>query len=391
MSELDNLLKKYCPNGVNFIPLCECTNLVAGDRITTAMMDDDAEYPVMGGGSLPTGRYRDYNFENCVAISRAGSAGFVNWMGCKFWATDVCFVASQKNEGPNIKFVFYYIKSKQHDLQKRIYGGNLPKLEKNFLWKLPIPVPPTSIQNEIVRIMDIFSELTVELTTELTTELTDRKKQYEYYREHLFDIQGVQYCSLIKYFSFVRNGFVGTVTNFFTDKGNGVRYLEGTNIHNGTISDNEELYVTREFHKKHIKSELKENDVLMVQSGHIGECAVVGKKYKGSNCHALIIISNDGKYNSKFLVHYFHTRKGINALKPAITDGNLKHVLAGKMHLVRIPDVDLETQNKIVDLLDTFEKYSCAITQELATEIKARQKQYEFYRDKLLTFKELKA
>ena len=195
------------------------------------------------------------------------------------------------------------------------------------------------------------------------------------------------YVSIDTLFPFIRNGFVGTVTKFFTDKENGVRYLEGTNIHNGVISDNEELYVTRDFHEKHIKNELKADDILMVQSGHIGECAVVGEKYKGGNCHALIIMSNGGKCLSKFYVHYFHTIEGMQHLKPAITDGNLKHVLAGKMSFVKVPYPPIEEQKRIVDILDRFEALCNDISNGLPAEIDARQKQYEYYRDKLLTFR----
>ena len=198
----------------------------------------------------------------------------------------------------------------------------------------------------------------------------------------------VAYVSIDTLFPFIRNGFVGTVTKHFSDKENGIRYLEGTNIHNGVISDNEELYVSKEFHKKHIKNELKAEDILMVQSGHIGECAVVGEKYKGTNCHALIIMSNGGKCISKFYVHYFHTVEGKSHLKPAITDGNLKHVLAGKMSFVKVPFPALEEQKRIVNILDHFEGLCNDILSGLPAEIEARQKQYEYYRDKLLTFKE---
>ena len=191
-------------------------------------------------------------------------------------------------------------------------------------------------------------------------------------------------------FPFIRNGFVGTIRPFFTDEKNGIRYLEGTNIHNGIISDNEMIYVTKEFHQRHKKNELKEDDILMVQSGHIGECAVVGKKYKGANCHALIIMSNGGKCLSKYIVHYFHTLKGFKALNPAITGGTIKHVLAGKIGKIKVPCPPIEEQTKIVNILDKLEKLCNDISEGLPAEIEARQKQYEYYRAKLLKFKELK-
>ena len=167
-----------------------------------------------------------------------------------------------------------------------------------------------------------------------------------------------------------------------------MRYLEGTNIHNGMISDNEVLYVTKEFHEKYKKNELKPDDILMVQSGHIGECAVVGEKYAGSNCHALIIMSNGGECNSKYVSHYFHSYRGFKSLSPAITGGTVKHVLATKVKDVKIPVPPIEVQNRIVEVLDNFESICNDLEIGLPAEIEARQKQYEYYRDRLLSFKE---
>ena len=126
----------------------------------------------------------------------------------------------------------------------------------------------------------------------------------------------------------------------------------------------------------------------MVQSGHIGECAVVGDKYAGSNCHALIIMSNGGECNSKFVSHYFHSYIGFKSLSPAITGGTVKHVLATKIKDIKIPFPPIEKQDEIVDLLDRFEILCNDISVGLPAEIEARQSQYEYYRDKLLTFKE---
>ena len=256
------------------------------------------------------------------------------------------------------------------------------------LKSIQLPVPPLEVQREIVRILDNFTFL----TTELAAELAARQKQYEYYKEYLFEnhIFDVEWKRLDELFPFIRNGFVGTIKSFFTNETDGIRYLEGTNIHDGVISDNEVLYVTKEFHKKHIKNQLKSDDILMVQSGHIGECAVVGKKYEGSNCHALIIMSNGGKCLSKYYVYYFHTIKGFKSLTPAITGGTIKHVLAGKVGKIKVPVPSLEQQQRIVDILDRFDALCNDITSGLPAEIEMRQKQYEYYRDKLLTFKELK-
>ena len=391
MSRLDELIAELCPNGVISKAFCEVTTMSAGDRVTKANMSDEGMYPAMGAGVVPTGRYNNWNRENCITISRAGAgAGSIGWHPEKFWATDVCFTAEEKPSIALIKYVYYAVTAQEKELKRHIYGGSMPKIDKAFLWNLSIPVPPLEVQREIVQVLDHFTLLSAELSRELSAELKARKKQYEYYREQLMTFEdSVQIKTLNELFPFIRNGFVGTITPYFTDKEKGVRYLEGKNIHNGVISDNELLYVTKEFHEKYIKNELKPDDLLMVQSGHIGECAVVGNKYSGANCHALIIMSNGGACNSKYVCHYFHSHQGFKSLAPAITGGTVKHVLATKVKNVKVPVPPIEVQNEIVRLLDNFEILVNDISTGLLAEIEARQKQYEYYRDKLLTFKEL--
>ncbi len=197
----------------------------------------------------------------------------------------------------------------------------------------------------------------------------------------------IKWHPILEFFPYIRNGFVGVIKPFFTDEEHGVRYLEGTNIHDGKISDNEILYVTKEFHQKHIKNELKRTDLLMVQSGHIGECAVVGPKYEGANCHALIIMSNNGLCDSQYVCYYFHSETGFKKLRPAMTGGTVKHVLAKKVGKISIPFPSIEEQKMIVTNLDKLSDSCNQVSENLTKEIEAREKQYEYYRDKLLTFK----
>lgn len=318
----------------------------------------------------------------------------------KFVTADNRLMTSNNTERLDNKYLYYWIMTQGKLIDTFYRGSGIKHPDMAKVLNLEIPVPPIEVQREIVRILDNFTELTAELNAKLTAELTARQKQYEYYRDQLLTFvdnggsvtrSDMKWMPLGELFPFIRNGFVGTIKPFFTTADKGIRYLEGTNIHDGIISDNEMLYVTKEFHQKHIKNELKPDDILMVQSGHIGECAVVGDKYKGANCHALIIMSNGGKCLSKYVVHYFHTEQGKKALAPAITGGTIQHVLAGKMDRIQIPVPTLIEQKRIVDILDRFEQVTKDVASGLPAEIAARQRQYEYYRDKLLTFKPLEA
>lgn len=269
---------------------------------------------------------------------------------------------------------------------------NFTSDEHKRLWiatysNFSIPLPPLEVQQEIVRILDQFTQLTAELTAELIA----RKKQYEYYRDALFVFEDeVRQRPLEAEFPSIRNGFVGTITSFFSDEKNGVRYLEGRDIHEGIISDEKAVYVTKEFHNKHLKTQLKPNDIVMVQSGHVGECAVVGDKYAGANCHALIVMSNGGNCDSKYVTYYLQSSEGKSKLASITTGGTVKHILASKIKKVTVPFPPIEEQRRIVAILDRFDTLCNDLTSGLPAEIAARQKQYEYYRDKLLTFPQRK-
>lgn len=410
MSNLEELIERLCPDGVEYKKIGEIGTLTRGKRFVHADAVEDNGIPCIHYGELYTyygvttydiksqvkkelANKLRYASKNDVVIVGAGENAedigiAVAYLGeSEIAVHDACYIWKH-HENP--KYLSYCLRTRNYheQLKKYVSSGKICSVSATGISKIQLPVPPLEVQREIVRILDNFTFL----TTELAAELAARQKQYEYYREYLFEnhISDVEWKRLDELFPFIRNGFVGTIKSFFTNEIDGIRYLEGTNIHDGVISDNEVLYVTKEFHEKHIKNQLKADDILMVQSGHIGECAVVGKKYEGANCHALIIMSNGGKCLSKYYVYYFHTLKGFKSLTPAITGGTIKHVLAGKVGKIKVPVPPLEVQQRIVDILDRFDALCNDISNGLPAEIEARQKQYEYYRDKLLTFKELK-
>ncbi len=145
-------------------------------------MNKQGSYPVINGGIEPSGYIEQYNQdENTITIAQGGvSAGFVNWITTKFWAGAHCYVIIPKDNILN-RYLYHFLKSKEYELQKYQYGAGIPALSKSIINQLKIPVPSLPIQNEIIRILDNFTEL----TSELTAELTARKKQYEYYRDKL--------------------------------------------------------------------------------------------------------------------------------------------------------------------------------------------------------------
>ena len=174
-------------------------------------------------------------------------------------------------------------------------------------------------------------------------------------------------------FPFIRNGFVGTATPFFTDREHGVRYLQGTNIHAGKITDDTVYYVTKDFNAKHSKNILKRDDILVVQSGHVGECAVVGKEYEGANCHALIIMSNGGNCFSDYVAQYINSEAGNKQIASITTGNTIRHILASAIADMVIPIPSLEEQKRVAYLLSIYDD-RIAKEEQLLSELEAMRK-----------------
>ena len=183
----------------------------------------------------------------------------------------------------------------------------------------------------------------------------------------------LQIVSLGDLFPFIRNGFVGTATPFFTDREHGVRYLQGTNIHAGKITDDTVYYVTKDFNAKHSKNILKRDDILVVQSGHVGECAVVGKEYEGANCHALIIMSNGGNCFSDYVAQYINSEAGNKQIASITTGNTIRHILASAIADMVIPIPSLEEQKRVAYLLSIYDD-RIAKEEQLLSELEAMRK-----------------
>lgn len=409
MSKLDELIRELCPNGVEHKRIGDFAMCFPGATPKTTHPEywENGTIPWMSSGEVNQEEVtftekkitqKGYDATstkmvpaNTVVIALAGqgktrgSVAITRISLC----TNQSLCAIVTDETVLSEYLFHYMRSQYLKLRDLSAGnGTRGGLNMKMIESYLVPVPPVEIQSEIVGILNGFTNLLMELNAELTA----RKTQYAYYRDKLltFNIP-IKWEPMEEEFPFIRNGFVGTVTPYFTSEEQGVRYLEGTNIHDGVISDNEILYVSKEFHQKHIRNELKNGDILMVQSGHVGECAVVDDKYAGANCHALIIMSNAGHCNSRFVMHYLRSTEGKAKLKKITTGGTVKHILASNMKKFMIPVPPLDVQSRIVNVLDNFEKICSDLNIGLPAEIEARQKQYEYYRDKLLTFKEVAA
>ncbi len=189
MHKIERLLQTLAPKGVEFRKLGEVINILKGKQLNKELLLDYGEYPVMNGGIHASGYWNEYNTDYPkIIISQGGaSAGYVNYMTSKFWAGAHCYAIELNSEKLNYKFLYYFLKNSQTILMKSQFGAGIPALNKADIETLTIPIPPLEIQQEIVKILDAFTEL----NTELNTELKARKKQYQYYQNMLLDFNDI--------------------------------------------------------------------------------------------------------------------------------------------------------------------------------------------------------
>ena len=162
-------------------PLGEVAELKRGQRVTKQELSNDKQYPVYSGGVKPMGYYDAYNQEaNTITIVKYGTAGYVNFITERFWANDVCYCIKPHTILEN-KYLLYVLKNMQVYINSLATDAIPAHLPAPSLASIQIPLPPLSVQQEIVRILDKFTQLEAELEAELDC----RKRQYEYYRNKL--------------------------------------------------------------------------------------------------------------------------------------------------------------------------------------------------------------
>lgn len=366
MSRLEELIQRLCPNGVTFKPLNEIASVKRGERITKNDLVEDGLFPVMSGGTKFMGKISKYNREpHTITISSYGAAGYVDFITEKFWANDVC-LSILPFQNINNKFLYYYLKSKETYFYSKTTKAIPDHIPTEIINDLNIPVPPMEVQLEIVRILDKFTEFTAELTAELTA----RKKQYEYYRKMLltFDENIITFKELKATNNLLRGKRL--TSRDLDPKG---RYFV---YHGGT----EPLGKYNNFNRN-------KDSVMIINVG--ASAGMVGYSneefWSSDGCFCL---EHSNQYLNKFLYYFLLTKE--KYLQSKVRKAGIPTLDNSIVERVMIPEINKEQQQRIVDILDRFDVYCNDITQGLPAEIKARQQQYKYYRDKLLTFKEAK-
>lgn len=370
MSRLDELITELCPNGVEYKKLGEVTEMKRGTSATKKDFESGM-IPVISGGKEPA-FYCDRSNRDGETITVAGSgagAGYVQYWNIPVFVNDAFSIKG--NDKLLTKYIFYYLCNIQDKIYATKKGGGVPHVHISSIENFLIPVPPTDVQREIVRILDTFTNLTQELTQELTL----RQKQYEYYRAKLLDFGtvygGTSECEQHTLEEICNISAGGDVPkeNFSQNK---------TNVYNIPIISNgigeSAFYGYTDITKISVPA------VTVSARGTIGYAEYRDYPYYPIVRLLSVIPENTDLLNTKFL-YYVLKKQNYNVSKTGIPQ-----LTAPMIKKISIPLPPIEEQERIVAILDRFDKLCNDLTSGLPAEINARQKQYEYYRDKLLSF-----
>ena len=396
------MIAELCPNGVEYLGLREVTQVLVGGDLPANFAKGQKEpteqfpYPIYSNGIGDAALYGftdDYKIEKeAVTISARGTIGYHTVREGKFTPI-VRLITLVANENKiTTKFLNYalYVAGIEG------VSTGIPSLTVPMLDKFKIPVPALIIQQEIVRILDKFTELTAELVEKLTAELTTRKKQYEYYRDLLltFD-EKCEQLNRTLHSSRVAWVTLGEVGEFV--RGNGLQKKDFTEsgfpcVHYGQIHTKYGLYANRTF--TYVNSKLAEklrkaqyNDLLIATTSENIEYVCRAVAWLGSD----VAISGDMMYfrsnqNVKYLAYVFQTSNFFEQKQRYAHGTKVIRVSRENLQRIQIPLPPLDEQERIVTILDRFDALTTSLTNGIPAEINARQKQYEYYRNKLLTF-----
>ena len=251
-----------------------------------------------------------------------------------------------------------------------------------------IPIPPLAVQREIVRVLDKFSEL----EAELEAELEERQQQYNYYSEKIFneETNKIEIGRLLKDKGYIRGPFGSALVKKDMVK-NGVPVYEQQHV----IYNHRDFryYITEEKAEKLNRFKVETNDLIISCSGTVGKVSVIKPTdNKGVINQALLILRvNMEKILPQYLKYYLESPIGYKSIT-ANTNKSAQVNIANRnaIESIKIPLPSIPRQVKIIEILNNFEKLVNDISEGLPAEIQLRRKQYEYYRNKLLNFEELK-
>jgi type I restriction enzyme, S subunit len=410
VSRTDDLLAALCPGEVPFRSIGELGELVRGNGMPKS------DFAEAGVGCIHYGQiytfYGTWATETIsfIAPEKAARLAKVNpgdliitntsenlddvckavaWLGAEQIVTGGHATVLRHDQDP--KYLSYYLQTPAFfsEKKKQATGTKVIDVSARNLANITIPVPPLDVQREIAKVLDTFSELEADLEAELKAELVARRRQYEYHRDSLLSFReagGVRWLPMGEVGTFTRGRRF--VKDDIVDDGLPAIHYGEIYTHYGTSADTALSHVRAE-----IASTLRfarQGDVVIAAVGETVEDVGKAVAWLGDGPVAVHddCFTFSHAQNPKFIAYCLQTA-ALNADKDKyVSRAKVKRLSADGLGKLLIPVPPLDEQERIVTILDKFDALVNDLSIGLPAEVTARRQQYEYYRDRLLTFEE---
>ena len=390
MNIIDKLVQRYCPNGIKYKCFSEVATIVRGASprpINNYLTDDTNGVNWIKIGDVKPGT--KYITETAERITPEGAkksrlvkpGDFILSNSMSFGRPYILKISGCIHDGwlaisgfENVfetDFLFHLLNSNalQSEMRKRAsFGGAVQNLNADIVRNLSLPVPPKEVQHEIVHFLDNFTELTTELTAKLATELKNRKKQYEYYRDQLLNNANTD----------VNRHKIGDVVSITR----GVRVVRERLAKEGIYPVYQNSLTPLGYAEKPNRIGDTTFVIAAGAAGEVGYCK--DAFWAADDCFCF---DCPDTINSRFLFHALKNQQDL--LFSKVRRSSVPRISRNDVESIKIPVPSIETQRRVVSILDNFDAICCDLNIELPAEIEAREKQYAYYRDLLLSFDSL--
>ena len=412
MSRIDDLITELCSDGVEYKQLSDLAITVPGltGKTKADFSGGNARFasyrnifanPSLDLDALDFVKVKEGERQNSVQLGDiliTGSSESLDEVGMSsvvtsnpsepIYLNSFCFIVRLNQNNlldPGFAKHLFRSESIRKQIRGTASGVTRINISKPRFMKVRIPVPPLEVQREIVRILDTFSALEAELEAELEA----RKQQYEHYRSDLFAYspESVPFKTFTEVGTFRRGG--GPQKKDFINSGIGCIHYGQIYTHYGVSAS-----ATNKFVDDLVASKAKcadSGDVIIAVTSENDDdlarsVAWLGEGPVAVSNHTLIFKS---EMDPRFISYYLRTRQFDIAKRKYISGTKVRSLPLRAFENIQIPVPSLQEQRRLADTLDKFDALVNDLSVGLPAELQARRQQYEYYRDKLLTFKEL--
>lgn len=417
MNHIEKLIQELCPDGVPFQRLSDLGALISGlsgrTKVDFGHGDDQfvtykqvfaslsVDFTKLERVDLSDGKKQNKLTLGDVLFTASSenldevgmSSVITRQPESDLYLNSFCFAFRLKDErilDPEFSKYLFRAPFVRKQIIRSAQGVTRINISKKRFLELEVPIPPLEVQREIVKILDLFTKLEAKLEAELEAELEARRKQYEYYRDQLLTFPedgGATWVELGEIGKIDRGN--GMPRTMLKSQGVGAIHYGQIYTHYGRIACETVSFVAPDDAAK--LTVVEPGDVIITNTSENLEdvCSTVawlGEESIVIGGHSSVIRSS---MDSRFLAYWFRSTNFFSQKYKLATGTKVIDISANKLKKVVLPVPPIEVQREVADVLDKFDALVNDLSSGLPAEIEARRKQYEYYRDKLLTFKEL--